>query len=107
VECLFWFHPLAWWIGARMMEERERACDEEVLARGGDPRTYAESILKVCELRLAPPPVLMAGVSGAKLKERIEAIMSEQPATKLDVRRRAFLATMGIAAGGGAGGGWS
>ena len=98
VECLFWFHPLAWWIGARMMEERERACDEEVLARGGDPRTYAESILKVCELRLGTPPALMAGVSGAKLKERIEAIMSEQPARKLDVSRRAFLATMGIAA---------
>jgi beta-lactamase regulating signal transducer with metallopeptidase domain len=98
VECLFWFHPLAWWIGARMMEERERACDEDVLARGSDPRTYAESILRVCELRLGTPPALMAGVSGAKLIERIEAIMSEQPATKLDVSRRAFLATMGIAA---------
>ena len=98
VECLFWFHPLVWWIGARLMEERERACDEDVRARGSDPRTYAESILKVCELRLRTPPVLMAGVSGAKLKERIEAIMSEQPATKLDVSRRAFLATMGIAA---------
>lgn len=97
-ECLFWFHPLAWWIGAQMMEERERACDEEVVAGGSDARTYAESILKVCELRLGTPPALMAGVTGAKLKERIEAIMSKQPAAKLDVSRRAFLATMGIAA---------
>jgi beta-lactamase regulating signal transducer with metallopeptidase domain len=24
-------HPLVWWIGARLVEERERACDEEVL----------------------------------------------------------------------------
>lgn len=23
-EALFWFHPLVWWIGARMVEERER-----------------------------------------------------------------------------------
>src|SRR5262249_38204221 len=30
VEALFWFHPLVWWLGARLMDERERACDEEV-----------------------------------------------------------------------------
>ena len=34
VEALFWFHPLVWWIGARLVEERERACDEEVVATG-------------------------------------------------------------------------
>jgi bla regulator protein blaR1 len=34
VEALFWFHPLVWWLGARLMEERERACDEEVLQAG-------------------------------------------------------------------------
>ena len=31
VETIFWFHPLVWWIRARLMEERERACDEGVL----------------------------------------------------------------------------
>src|SRR4051794_20105151 len=25
VETVFWFHPLVWWIGKRMVEERERA----------------------------------------------------------------------------------
>jgi len=34
VESVFWFHPLVWWIGKRMVEERERACDEEVLRLG-------------------------------------------------------------------------
>ena len=34
VEVLFWFHPLTWWLGARLNEERERACDEAVLAQG-------------------------------------------------------------------------
>ena len=33
VEAMFWFHPLVWWIGARLIAERERACDEEVLQR--------------------------------------------------------------------------
>jgi len=50
VEALFWFHPLVWWIGARLVEERERACDEEVLRQGSEPRAYAEAILNVCKL---------------------------------------------------------
>jgi beta-lactamase regulating signal transducer with metallopeptidase domain len=45
VEAMFWFHPLVWWLGARLMEERERACDEEVLRSGSEPEAYAEGIL--------------------------------------------------------------
>ena len=52
VESLFWFHPLVWWIGTRLVAERERACDEEVLRLGSEPKIYAEGILKVCELYL-------------------------------------------------------
>src|ERR1700754_57843 len=42
VETLFWFHPLVWWIGPRLVEERERACDEQVLLQGNRPEAYAE-----------------------------------------------------------------
>ena len=31
VEVTFWFHPLVWWLQTRLVEERERACDEAVL----------------------------------------------------------------------------
>src|SRR5262249_20741923 len=53
VEAIFWFHPLVWWLGARLVEERERACDEEVVALGNNRQVYAESILKVCEFCLS------------------------------------------------------
>src|SRR5436190_2353769 len=33
-EAVFWFHPLIWWIGSRLVEERERSCDEEVVRLG-------------------------------------------------------------------------
>ena len=50
VQALFWFHPLVWWVGARLIDERERACDEDVIRLGSEPQVYAESILKTCEL---------------------------------------------------------
>jgi len=55
VEAIFWFHPLVWFIGARLVEEREAACDERVLAGGQNPLEYAQAILLVCRLYLRSP----------------------------------------------------
>ena len=91
VEAIFWFHPLVWWLGTRLLEERERACDEEVLEPGSDRRVYAESILKVCEFCMGSPLACVSGVTGADLKKRIVHIMSEQAARKLDLSRKLML----------------
>jgi uncharacterized protein (TIGR03435 family) len=97
VEAIFWFHPLVWWVGARLVDERERVCDEEVLARGSDPQIYAEGILKVCEFYLESPLVCAAGVTGSNLKKRIEAIMVHRMASKLNAGKKLLLAVMGVA----------
>ena len=55
VEAIFWFHPIVWWIGAKLIEERERACDEAVLKLGNEPQVYAEGILNVCKSYLESP----------------------------------------------------
>jgi beta-lactamase regulating signal transducer with metallopeptidase domain len=47
VEALFWFHPLVWRLGHRMMVERERAVDEAVIQAGSDRETYAAAALGV------------------------------------------------------------
>jgi len=57
VEILFWFHPLVWWIRARLVAERERACDEEVLRATAKPAVYAEGILNVCKFYIESPLV--------------------------------------------------
>jgi len=98
VEAVFWFHPLVWWLGARLMEERERACDEEVLRGGGEPRIYAEGILKICELYLASPLACVAGVTGGDLKRRIEAIMSHRVGIRLSFAKRVVLTVAAAAA---------
>jgi len=98
VQTLFWFHPLVWWVGARLVDERERACDEEVIRQGSEPQVYAESILKTCEFYVEAPVVCVAGVTGSDLKRRIEAIMTNRIAPNLGPGRKILLAAAGIAA---------
>jgi uncharacterized protein (TIGR03435 family) len=98
VETVFWFHPLVWWIGKRMVEERERACDEEVLRELAEPKAYAEGILNVCKLYTESPLTCASGVTGSNLKKRIEAIMINRIAIKLTFAKKAALAVVGMAA---------
>ena len=96
VEALFWFHPLVWWLGARLVEERERACDERVLELGNERQVYAESILKTCEFCVEAALACVSGVTGGDLKERMVSIMTQRGARKLDFRRKAFLSAVGL-----------
>jgi bla regulator protein BlaR1 len=98
VETLFWFHPLVWWMGRRMGEERERACDEAVLCAGSEPRIYAEAILNVCKFYTESPLACVSGVTGANLKRRIEAIMSRNVGSELRSRQKLGLAIAAMAA---------
>ena len=98
VEAVFWFHPLVWWLGTRLMEEREMACDEEVLRRGSEAEAYAEGILKVCELYLQSPLACTAGVTGSNLKKRIETIMANRPKLNLNLSKKAGLVFAGLVA---------
>lgn len=98
VEALLWFHPLVWWIGARLVEERERACDEAVLRCGHDSSTYAEGLLNVCEHYVARSLASAAGVSGADLKKRITAILRSGTMNELNIAKKCLLAAAAAAA---------
>jgi bla regulator protein BlaR1 len=97
VEALFWFHPLVWWIEKRMLEERERACDEAVVQLGSQPGTYAESLLKACRFCLESPLPCVSGITGADLSRRVCSIMSRR-LESLNVGRKIALTAFGIAA---------
>ena len=96
-ETVFWFCPLVYWIGHRLMKEREAACDEEVLRRVPQPAAYAQGILAVCRFAVQAAPLSAAGVGGADLKRRIAAIMECRAALRLDLARKLFLAAALIA----------
>ena len=97
VEAIFWFHPLVWWIGARLIEERECACDEDVISRGNAPDLYAEAIVKVCKWSTESPLTCVAGVTGGDLKRRIEQIMDARDVPGLSFAKKAVLTIAGAA----------
>ena len=96
VEAVFWFHPLVWWIGARLVEERERACDEAVVRAGHDGRTYAEGILNVCERYVASALKCAAGISGADLKQRVVEIARNRVMSELPIQKKILLGTFAL-----------
>jgi bla regulator protein blaR1 len=101
VEAIFWFHPLVWWLGARLVEERERACDEEVVQLGSQPLDYAEGILRVCRFYLESPSCCASGITGSDLKQRVERIMdgrAARGARRLSFGKKLLLAAAGFAA---------
>ncbi|HEY4086022.1 MAG TPA: M56 family metallopeptidase, partial [Bryobacteraceae bacterium] len=98
VETLFWFHPLVWWIGARLVEERERDCDEAALRQGGHPGDYARGIVSVCQSYVESPLPCASGISGADLKKRICEILSWRASLPITRGGKAVLAAAAIAA---------
>ena len=98
VEATFWFHPAVWWIRARLLEERERACDETVLQSGNEAEVYAEGILSVCKFYVESPLACVSGIGGADLKQRIVRIMTQRFADNLTFGRKLLLATIGAGA---------
>ena len=94
VESVFWFHPLVWWIERRLIEERERACDEEVVRLTSIVR-YAVSILSVCRFYAASPSIFVSHATGAELRKRIEDIMKGKVFEPLNAARKFVLGMAG------------
>ncbi len=44
---VFWFQPFVGWAAQRMLVERERACDDQVLLRGTRASDYADNLLEI------------------------------------------------------------
>ncbi len=54
--CLFWFHPLAWWLEGLHLRSAEEASDAEAARRGGDATAYSSALANLA-LQLIPQPL--------------------------------------------------
>jgi outer membrane assembly lipoprotein YfiO len=77
-RCIYWFHPLTWWLCGKLTALAEQACDESVLAKGHDSGAYAEYLLEfarsVREKRVLVP-LWGSPFHGSKLAFRIRRIV--------------------------------
>ena len=96
----YWFNPLAWIAARHVRTERERACDDLVLASGTRGSDYADQLIEVARvMRAGRFPSVIAGASLAmahrsQLEGRLMAILDPSvPRTGLS-RMRTAAATL-------------
>jgi beta-lactamase regulating signal transducer with metallopeptidase domain len=90
---VFWFNPLVWVAARKLREERERACDDAVLAIGTCATDYADHLLDIVrKLGSAngPAPAL-AMARRSQFEGRLLAILDNA------VRRNGVSRTVGLA----------
>jgi beta-lactamase regulating signal transducer with metallopeptidase domain len=96
VCALYWFNPLVWIASRRLRAERERACDDFVLAVGARGSEYAGHLLEIAQgAQSRPSSFVLGGVAMARrsqLEGRVMAILD--PA----IRRSSALRTRMAAA---------
>lgn len=81
-EALLFFHPVVWWLSARMRAEREQVADALAAQALQDPQRLATA-LHALSLHAAVPgqPGLLMSARGGALLTRIERLMAPGPDT--------------------------
>ena len=79
VEALLFFHPVVWWLSARMRAERELVADEVSAELLGDPRRLADALHALSEMAPQPTPAIAMAARGGDLLRRIERLLAPRP----------------------------
>lgn len=94
-RCIFWFHPLSWWLARKLATLAEDACDIAVLSRGHAAEDYARHLIEMARsVSEAGARIRWAGVvafSAVGLRRRIRRIMDGEPIRPLSSGRSAVL----------------
>jgi len=76
-RCIFWFHPLAWWLERRLTLLAEEACDDSALRKTAAPESYAQALIEIASAgargRLRPAAVSMA--AEGNISKRVARIL--------------------------------
>jgi TonB family protein len=97
-RCIFWFHPLAWWLERRLAALAEQACDDSALLEVGEREPYAQALLDMAAAvknghgRLVWEAMAMAKASEVNM--RIERILDETRQIPRGVTRRRWAAVL-------------
>jgi hypothetical protein len=92
--CVFWFHPLSWWLERRIAISAEEACDDAVVRASREPHRYAETLLRMADAvraRGARVEWQGVGMAGASLAARIERVLNGRAARSTSWLTRGIL----------------
>ena len=98
-ETVWYFHPALWLARQRILMERERACDEWVLAaRHAERSDYAEALVRTAELCAPsrPAPLLSTSQSFRQLKRRLRFLTAPVAPRRLPRAAVAALLLFGV-----------
>lgn len=74
---LFFYHPAAWWISARIDEEREHCCDDLAIEATGESVGYARTLLRLKEAEMMKTGLAMGFLGrGNGFKDRITRLLT-------------------------------
>lgn len=94
-RCIFWFHPLAWWLDRTLAATAEDAADEAAVHAIGDRRQYAEVLLGIAEavhVRGARVAWQGVGVGGSgRVGRRIDRVLRGDAVLEISGVRKAVV----------------
>jgi BlaR1 peptidase M56/Carboxypeptidase regulatory-like domain len=99
-RCLYWFHPVAWFLRRRLSVLAEQCCDDTVIAALRNRGDYAQHLLEMAgrlsavRQRVAPLAISMARSS--KVESRIVAILDEHRPLARRIGRGGALALLAV-----------
>jgi beta-lactamase regulating signal transducer with metallopeptidase domain len=95
-RCLFWFHPLAWWLQRQLALTAEQACDDAGVRALGESRKYAEILLDMAEtVRRRGARLVCQGIGAGGaglLGRRIDRILRGAPVYSASGAQKALVA---------------
>ena len=97
VSAIFGLHPGVRVATGALDRERELACDDWVIARGGCRRVYALSVTKVAEMAMVgTAPALAPGMAGSRgvITRRVERLLD--PSRSGEIRPSRLVLSVGI-----------
>jgi TonB family protein len=91
LKCVYWFNPLVWIACARLRQESEQACDDEVINRGVDATAYAGELVDIArDLTRCRPWMPAPAISRSSRFERRVKAMLDNRRNRGPVSRRAY-----------------
>ena len=95
-KCLFWFHPLAWWLERRLPVLAEHAADDAALAVSFDTQAYARLLLdSAARLDNGSSRLIWhSAMSGPVVAQRIRRVLDLRTAERLKPLGRIGWATL-------------